>query len=140
MLATAGLMTVLAWLTPALAVTMTGQTRAAVLIASLGAGILLWSAITLTRAGTTVNPTRPETSTQLVTHGLFAETRNPVYLADGLFLAAWALYLGHPLAALLIPVFVTVIQRWQIRPEERALEERFGPAFRNYRDRVPRWL
>lgn len=140
MLATAGLMALLAWFTPALALTMTDQTRAAVLVAALGVGILVWAAVTLTRAGTTVNPTRPERSTQLVTHGLFAESRNPVYLADSLFLVAWAVYLGHPLAVLLIPVFMAVIQRWQIVPEERALEERFGPAFRSYRDRVPRWL
>ncbi|MFO7859212.1 MAG: isoprenylcysteine carboxylmethyltransferase family protein [Ectothiorhodospiraceae bacterium] len=140
MLAAAGLMALVAWLTPALALTMTDQTRAAVLVAALGVGILVWAAVTLTRAGTTVNPTRPESSTQLVTHGLFAESRNPVYLADSLFLVAWAVYLGHPLAVLLIPVFMAVIQRWQIVPEERALEERFGPAFRSYRDRVPRWL
>jgi protein-S-isoprenylcysteine O-methyltransferase Ste14 len=37
-------------------------------------------------------------------------------------------------------LFVTYLNRFQIRPEERALETIFGEAFIDYRRRVRRWL
>ena len=41
----------------------------------------------------------------------------------------------------LAPVaFVFYITRFQVRPEERVLAERFGPAYTDYTRRVRRWL
>ena len=39
-----------------------------------------------------------------------------------------------------LPVFVLYMNRFQIAPEERALEKLFGPAFREYAARVRRWI
>ena len=36
--------------------------------------------------------------------------------------------------------FVLYITRFQIRPEERALTDLFGPAYTDYTRRVRRWL
>jgi len=55
-------------------------------------------------------------------------------------LLGWAWYLGHPLAALGVPVFVTWMNRSQIPREERALEQLFGAEFAQYKTRVRRWL
>ena len=57
-----------------------------------------------------------------------------------LALVAWAVYLAAP-ATLLGPVaFVAFMTRFQIVPEERALADRFGSQFAEYRQRVRRWI
>ena len=70
---------------------------------------------------TTVNPLQPESSTRVVSSGIYRWSRNPMYLGMALALAGWAVWLQHPLPWLLLPVFVGWLDRWQIRPEERAL-------------------
>lgn len=116
------------------------QRPLAALVALAGLGLMAAAAWTLLRARTTVNPLRPERTTRLVTHGVFARTRNPIYLGDALLLFALALGLGNWLNFLLLPLFVAFIARFQIAPEERALERRFGAEFRAYCARVRRWV
>lgn len=112
----------------------------AVLLALAGIAMNVLPKLAFSRAGTTVNPLRPARATALVTHGLHRVSRNPMYVGQVLLLAAWALYLGHAIAALCVPLQVAWLTRFQILPEERALEARFGAAWRAYRARVPRWL
>ena len=52
-----------------------------------------------------------------------------MYLGLLLMLLGWAAYLAHPLACAVPPVFVLYMNRFQILPEERALQAKFGPAF-----------
>jgi protein-S-isoprenylcysteine O-methyltransferase Ste14 len=92
------------------------------------------------RAGTTVNPMKPESSSSLVVSGIYAFTRNPMYLGFLFALLAWAIYLSHPAAFLVLPLFVWYMNRFQIEPEERALASLFGEAFTTYAARVRRWL
>ena len=63
-----------------------------------------------------------------------------MYLSLLLLLLAWAALLGQPLAMVGAFLFAVWITRFQIVPEERALEARFGDEFRRYRERVRRWL
>lgn len=91
-------------------------------------------------ARTTINPLRPSRATSLITNGVFAISRNPIYLADLLVLAALAVWLGNWLNAVLLALFVCYINRFQIIPEERALAQRFGEAYHAYCSRVRRWL
>jgi protein-S-isoprenylcysteine O-methyltransferase Ste14 len=91
-------------------------------------------------ARTTINPLTPQRSATLVTAGVYRITRNPMYVGLALLLSAWATWLGS-LPAWLGPVaFVAYIDRFQIRPEERALQRLFGDAFSTYCARVRRWL
>lgn len=110
------------------------------LVLLAGLGLMAAAAWTLFRARTTVNPLRPERASHLVTHGVFARSRNPIYLGDALILAALALGFGNWCNFLLLPLFVAFIGRFQIRPEERALERLFGAEYRAYCARVRRWL
>ncbi|WP_107851662.1 methyltransferase family protein [Oceanimonas marisflavi] len=106
------------------------------------AGIMLMvlAAWALYRAETTLLPFAPERTRRLVTTGVFARSRNPIYLGDALWLLAWALWL-QSWPALLGPVlFVAYMNRVQISAEERALALRFGPAYADYCTRVRRWL
>ena len=96
--------------------------------------------MTVRRAKTTFNPLRPDTTTALVTTGLFAVSRNPMYLAMVVILVGWAIYLSSPVALIGPLVFVLYISRFQIVPEERALSVLFGARFDDYVSKVRRWI
>lgn len=110
--------------------------------AAATAGFLLGAAgvASFIRARTTVNPMHPERASRLVTSGIYSVTRNPMYAGLLLLLAAYGLWLSHPLAFLLTPLFVLWMNRFQIRPEEAALREKFGVEFAEYAKKVRRWL
>lgn len=76
----------------------------------------------------------------LLRRGPYAFTRNPMYVAElGLWLA-WAIFYGS-LAILLGFVILVLGVNYIVLPrEERALEARFGDAYRHYKSAVPRWF
>jgi protein-S-isoprenylcysteine O-methyltransferase Ste14 len=84
--------------------------------------------------------THPEQTAALVTSGVFAHTRNPMYLSQLLVLLALAVVLSSPLALVLAVGFALYVRRFQIMPEERALRERFGSEYEDYLHRVRRWV
>ncbi len=89
---------------------------------------------------TTVNPSKPETSSKIVNSGIYQYSRNPMYLAMLLALLAYACYLENPLTFSVCVLFVWYIEKYQIRPEERILTSRFGTDYRDYKASVRRWL
>ena len=109
-------------------------------LAVAGGGISLAGLLTFRRHRTTVNPTKPEAATSIVTDGIYRFTRNPMYLGLVLALAAWAICLANMVALLLLPVFVAYMNEFQIKSEERALLARFGSRYADYVTAVRRWL
>jgi protein-S-isoprenylcysteine O-methyltransferase Ste14 len=63
-----------------------------------------------------------------------------MYLGLLFALLAWAFVLANILTLIFLPLFVLYMNRFQIGPEETALEARFGSDFLTYRSRVRRWL
>ncbi|MBM3344234.1 MAG: isoprenylcysteine carboxylmethyltransferase family protein [Betaproteobacteria bacterium] len=106
------------------------------------AGVMLFIAagVSFMRARTTINPMKPANASALITTGIFALSRNPIYLADLLLLAAFALWLGNVINIVFLPAFVWYIKRFQIAPEEDALRALFGDAYAAYCAKVRRWL
>jgi protein-S-isoprenylcysteine O-methyltransferase Ste14 len=92
------------------------------------------------RARTTIDPHKPERASKLVTSGVYAWTRNPMYLGLSILLFGWAIGLGtlSPWVGPLL--FIPLIQQIQIRPEEHALRNLFGTEYEQYCQRVRRWL
>lgn len=39
-----------------------------------------------------------------------------------------------------IPAFTAILTAFQILPEERALQQKFGRPYEDYRRQAPRWL
>ena len=72
---------------------------------------------------------------ELVTTGLYAKIRHPIYVFGTLLFLGLALVL-HNIPFYVFWVFILVVQIWQARQENRVLEEKFGDAFRAYRERV----
>lgn len=113
----------------------------AALMVFLAAGVIGVPALrSFRRAGTTIDPVHIDRASALVTSGVYRVTRNPMYLALALLLTAWALWLGG-LAAFAGPVLLILwLDRFQIRPEERAMQARFGEEYARYRETVRRWI
>jgi protein-S-isoprenylcysteine O-methyltransferase Ste14 len=87
---------------------------------------------------TTVVPHR--VPSRMVTGGIFRFSRNPIYLADTLFLAGLYFYWGALIALPLVAVFMEVIRRRFILDEEQRLHEAFGPEYEAYAARTRRWI
>ncbi|HEY8249602.1 MAG TPA: isoprenylcysteine carboxylmethyltransferase family protein [Burkholderiales bacterium] len=134
------LMLAAAWALPMLNVEIPGATLAAILVATASVTIALAGVIQFARAGTTVNPLQPDAASSLVDGGVYRWTRNPMYAGMAGVLLAWAIYLSSIAALAVLPLFVLYLNRFQIVPEERALEARFGAEFERYRNEVRRWL
>jgi len=76
----------------------------------------------------------------LLTSGSYAFSRNPMYLFELTLLFGWVLVYGS------VAVFIAFLVWWawfsffQVPQEERTIEARFGEAYREYKNRVPRWF
>lgn len=90
------------------------------------------------RAGTNVPPTRPTTA--LVTNGVYALSRNPLYLSASLLMAGIAVTTDRAWILILLAPVLVVMRYGVIGREERYLERKFGEDYRAYKARVRRWL
>lgn len=63
-----------------------------------------------------------------------------MYLGFLLMLAGWAVGLANAAAAAGLPLFVWYLNRFQIKPEERVLRQRFGATYESYLASVRRWI
>lgn len=125
---------------PALRLESAALSWSAAVFALLGLGCSLGGVGSFRRARTTVNPTKPDSATTLVSSGVYRITRNPMYLGFLFVLLGVVAWLGSAVAGLTVPAWVIYLNRFQIAPEERALRARFGAEFVAYAARVPRWL
>lgn len=112
----------------------------AIAISSLGFVVAAAAVSRFRKNGTTINPHHPDRSLRLVTSGIYQYTRNPMYLGLLLCLEAWALYLFNPYAFAISLLFIPIMNRLQIWPEERFLKEKFGKTYEAYCRHVRRWI
>jgi len=77
--------------------------------------------------------------TELVTNGLFAYSRNPIFL--GVMIANFGLFLIIPNAFTLLIVSLSMVSiNTQIRLEEAFLKTTHGNAYKQYLNKVRRWI
>ncbi len=112
----------------------------AILLAASGLLIAARAIRQFGKAETTVNPLQPKEASSLVDDGIFARTRNPMYLGLLLVLLGWCLWLQSAGNVLVLLAFVLYITELQIKPEEAALRKVFGQAYIDYCARVRRWI
>jgi len=81
---------------------------------------------------------RPQEHTQeLVTTGLHARMRHPIYIAHLSNLAGWSLGSGLVISFVLLAISALVTFPLMIWIEERELVARFGKSYREYQRKVP---
>ena len=104
---------------------------------AIGAVCLAWCYLTHYAPDETVPVSLvPE---RLLTTGPYRLSRNPIYLGEQAMWLGWSWFFGSPVVAGSALGFASFM-RGAVRREEKTLETRFGDAWREYADRVPRWL
>lgn len=106
--------------------------------AALGLGLGIFPAKRFHRAKTSVMPGEP--STALVQEGLFAVTRNPIYVGLILMYFGLSLVLTSVWMLILLVPAVLILHHGVVKREEEYLSWKFGESYQQYVDRVPRWL
>ena len=106
----------------------------------VGSALVLGGAWYFRQANTTVNPVKPQTTSTIVTHGVYQLSRNPMYLGFLVMLIGWAIYLEQAINIAWILFFYMYMNRLQIIPEEILLSQYFGNEYNDYKKRVRRWL
>jgi protein-S-isoprenylcysteine O-methyltransferase Ste14 len=76
----------------------------------------------------------------LVTSGLFATSRNPLYVGNVLIYAGLMAVWNSPLMYLIAGPFFLLMYRSIVAAEEEFLSARFGVQYERYRREVPRWI
>jgi protein-S-isoprenylcysteine O-methyltransferase Ste14 len=103
-----------------------------------GLGLGLLGLMALRAAGTTFDPTGPANA--LATHGPFARSRNPLYLAALVAFLGLGLALRSTWLLVAVPTVAVALIKLAIEPEEAYLERRFGEPYRRYKAHVRRWI
>ncbi len=100
--------------------------------------LVVWPARQFQQSGQDPKPWTP--TPEMVVHGPYKFTRNPMYLGMLLFCIGFAIILSDLWILILTPVCGWLIYYFAIRHEEAYLEEKFGDAYRAYQAGVRRWI
>lgn len=126
-------------LAPLVGGTLRGELRVlGVLVLTIGIAGFAWMVVTMKRARTPIHNAR--TPTQLVDHGPFRFTRNPMYVFGTIAYAGLALALAQWWSLALLPIVVALTHYGVILREEQYLSRKFGRSYADYQRRVRRWL
>ena len=108
----------------------------AILIAGLV--LLLWGLYVFARVRTGIIPVRP--ATQIVEHGPYKFSRNPMYAGMATAYFGGALIINSGWAFVILPLVMAALYQLVIKREERYLSSAFPREYDDYRRRVRRWL
>jgi protein-S-isoprenylcysteine O-methyltransferase Ste14 len=129
------------WLLPAyvlsVLLSLTERIVIGVILIAAAAALAVSAVRRFRLAGTHVEPWKP--SSAMVTDGVFAWLRNPMYVGATMLLTGLAILLASDWMLVMTVVFVLAIHFGVVRREERYLEAKFGDVYRRYKDHVPRY-
>jgi protein-S-isoprenylcysteine O-methyltransferase Ste14 len=104
---------------------------------ALGAALASTARATFVRAGTNVRPDQP--ALNVVSNGIFAHMRNPMYVGGSIAALGLALMFASDWMVLLLVPARLVLHYGVVKREERYLEKKFGEAYLRYKATVPRY-
>jgi protein-S-isoprenylcysteine O-methyltransferase Ste14 len=109
-----------------------------ILFILLGAWMVISIILRFRKVKTELNPFKKPR--QLVVTGLFAFSRNPIYLGFTVLLFGVNVLLGSASSILVVLAFIFIIDKWYIPLEERNMESVFDDEYRYYKQKVSRWI
>ncbi|HJO12388.1 MAG: isoprenylcysteine carboxylmethyltransferase family protein [Gammaproteobacteria bacterium] len=109
---------------------------APVLAAGVALPILL--ALSFRRVKTNIEPWKP--THVIITTGVYAYSRNPIYLGFCLVSLGLGIWTNNLWLVLSTPVVGILVYFIAIKQEEAYLERKFGDQYRQYKARVRRWI
>jgi protein-S-isoprenylcysteine O-methyltransferase Ste14 len=113
-------------------------TAAGALLVAAGFFLRVWATFYFYQQRMRVISLEPQQA--LITSGPYRFSRNPLYLGGNVFIFFGAsLVLGSPAALVVTALHLPLVDLF-IRREERQLEKQFGQAWRDYKNRVRRWI
>lgn len=104
----------------------------------IGIGLVILARRVFAHFRQPTDPGRP--TTKVIKTGVFAISRNPLYLGGVLVLLGIALALNMLWALLMLFLSMFLCHYVLIVPEEQYLEAKFGNEYKEYADSVRRWL
>jgi protein-S-isoprenylcysteine O-methyltransferase Ste14 len=116
------------------------NTLIATALVTIGIAIAVLGIKQFRKSQTTVNPLKPDTASSLVTSGIFKLTRNPMYLGMVLVSLSSVAFYGSAWCLIAVAAFMAFITRFQIVPEERAMESLFDKEFDAYKASTRGWI
>jgi protein-S-isoprenylcysteine O-methyltransferase Ste14 len=115
-----------------------GKPVVAMIVASLGFALMIRAWWLFRIAGTAICPTA--SASQLITHDVFAVSRNPMYLGITMMLAGLALWTGTLPFYIAAVGYLAVMDRVFCPYEEGKSAQEFGKDYGSYLRHVRRWL
>jgi len=76
----------------------------------------------------------------LLTRGLYAFSRHPMYLSELILLFGWVVFYGSVAVLIAFVIWFLFFNFYAIPLEERVMEAHYGEAYREYKNKVPRWF
>lgn len=126
------------WFWPVDIASSSALTYIGIAVALTGFAIFIMAARTLKSAETNVEPWKPTTS--IVATGIFAYSRNPIYLGFCLVAIGVGIIVNSVWVVLSFVPSGVMVYFIAIKKEEVYLEKKFGEQYTEYRSRVRRWL
>jgi protein-S-isoprenylcysteine O-methyltransferase Ste14 len=100
--------------------------------------IIRWAAVTFRKART--NILTSQATIAIVNTGPFAYSRNPIYVAALIGMAAAAIAFDSLWFLVALVVIYVILRYGVIAREETYLESKFGASYLGYKSKVRRWL
>ena len=113
-----------------------------ILLIPVGMLFIIWANYTLLHIGKIGLRNREpmQRPSSLVLVGPFRFTRNPIYLGNLLMLLGLVIVWSSVVTAFFLILLYIIFRYVFIKKEEVILEEEFGDAYRDFKNRVRRWI
>lgn len=105
---------------------------------TVGIFILGYALYLFFKAKTEIEPWKPTSS--IITTGLFAYSRNPIYAAFCITTVGLGLIFNNMWMLISFIPSAIFVYHLAIKKEERYLEQKFGDEYLEYKQKVRRWL
>jgi protein-S-isoprenylcysteine O-methyltransferase Ste14 len=104
---------------------------------ALGVILIGWGMVTFRRAKTAIHP--HHSASQLVTHGPYRFTRNPMYTGLTIAYLGGSALLDSAWPIIVLPIVILVLLQTVMSREEMYLRDAFGAEYTAYVASVRRW-